>query len=133
MKDIAWLTPLRELIRELRASSAENGSLLTELVQTIKDKLVEGETQFAQLNVVLAKIQRSQDSLRTEQLERSVDSKRQTILDWITPINYGPQQNDLISRRQAGTGHWLLDSSEYKKWIQASEILFCPGIPGAGK
>jgi Cdc6-like AAA superfamily ATPase len=56
------------------------------------------------------------------------------ILNWITPIDYGPQQTDYIRRRQAGTGQWLLDSAEYRTWLNISkQTLFCPGIPGAGK
>jgi hypothetical protein len=56
------------------------------------------------------------------------------ILDWLTPIDYGPQQSDYISRRQEGTGQWLLDSDEFQGWVnQSKQTLFCPGIPGAGK
>jgi hypothetical protein len=56
------------------------------------------------------------------------------ILNWITLIDYGPQQTDYIRRRQAGTGQWLLDSAEYQSWLKTSkQTLFCPGIPGAGK
>ncbi|KAH8802898.1 nucleoside phosphorylase domain-containing protein [Xylogone sp. PMI_703] len=56
------------------------------------------------------------------------------ILDWLTPINYGPQQSDTLRKRQPGTGQWLLDSPEYRTWLKASkQALFCPGIPGAGK
>jgi hypothetical protein len=62
------------------------------------------------------------------------DQGRQAILDWITPFDYAPQQSDLISRRQAGTGQWLLDSAEFKVWLLiGKQTLFCPGIPGAGK
>jgi Cdc6-like AAA superfamily ATPase len=62
------------------------------------------------------------------------DQGRQTILNWITPIDYAPQQSDFISRRQVGTGQWLLDSAEFKAWLQiCKKTLFCPGIPGAGK
>ena len=62
------------------------------------------------------------------------DKGRQTVLDWITPIDYGPQLNDFIARRQAGTGQWLLDSTEYQTWVKTNkQTLFCPGIPGAGK
>jgi hypothetical protein len=32
------------------------------------------------------------------------DCQRQTILDWITPIEYAPQQHDFITRRQEETG-----------------------------
>lgn len=56
------------------------------------------------------------------------------ILEWLTPINYGPQQSDFLSRRQPGSGQWLLDSNEYQTWLKNShQTLFCPGIPGAGK
>jgi Cdc6-like AAA superfamily ATPase len=44
------------------------------------------------------------------------------------------QQNDIISRREKGTGQWLLDSTEFQGWLQGSDkTLFCPGIPGSGK
>ena len=62
------------------------------------------------------------------------DQGRQTILDWITPIDYAPQQRDFITRRQQGTGQWLLDSIEFKTWVKNDkQTLFAPGIPGAGK
>lgn len=62
------------------------------------------------------------------------DYQRQVILDWITPIDYTPQQHDFITRRQEGTGQWLLDSAEFQAWLETDkQTLFCPGIPGAGK
>jgi hypothetical protein len=67
--------------------------------------------------------------------EQQDDHERLTILDWLTPLDYAPQQNDLINRRQAGTGNWLLMSTELQTWLKSYNIktLFCPGIPGAGK
>jgi len=62
------------------------------------------------------------------------DQEHNAILDWLTPVDYAPQQNDYFRRRQAGTGQWLFDSSEYQAWLKISgQTLFCPGIPGAGK
>ncbi|KAF3211221.1 hypothetical protein TWF191_010800 [Orbilia oligospora] len=55
------------------------------------------------------------------------------ILNWITPIDYGPQHSDYLRRRQPGTGEWLLTSDEYNTWLRSKYMLFCPGIPGAGK
>jgi hypothetical protein len=53
---------------------------------------------------------------------------------WLTPTNFFAQQSDIISKRQDGTGLWLLNSKEYKMWIDGRvPTLFCPGIPGAGK
>lgn len=62
------------------------------------------------------------------------DQERQAILDWLTPIDYATQQSDFISRRQASTGEWLLESDQFRTWVDSSnQTLFCPGIPGAGK
>ena len=56
------------------------------------------------------------------------------ILKWLAPIDYATQQSDHISRRQPGTGQWLLESAEYQVWLNTpGKTLFCPGIPGAGK
>jgi predicted ATPase len=56
------------------------------------------------------------------------------IFDWLTPINYHPQQSDYLKRRQPGTGQWLLNSAESQAWLKTKkQTLFCPGIPGAGK
>jgi Cdc6-like AAA superfamily ATPase len=56
------------------------------------------------------------------------------LLSWLTPIDYGAQQSDFLSRRQEGTGQWLLDSQEFQDWRDGDgKALFCPGIPGAGK
>ena len=58
----------------------------------------------------------------------------QAILDWLTSIDYAAQQSDFVSRRQAGTGQWLLESVEFQAWVGGDQqVLFCPGIPGAGK
>ncbi|RYP64225.1 hypothetical protein DL770_009235 [Monosporascus sp. CRB-9-2] len=76
---------------------------------------------------------------RTEANVETVKSKLDTkedfeILNWLTPIDYGPQHSDFFKRRQPGTGQWLLDSVEYQTWINMDkQTLFCPGIPGAGK
>ena len=128
------LTESRELIREVKKSSSENGKLLTDLILTIKDKSTEDKVQFSKLHSVLVALQESQGCVKSGLGELRVNLEHQTVLDWITPIDYGPQQSDLISRRQAGTGQWLLDSAEFGAWVGSSkQTLFCPGIPGAGK
>jgi hypothetical protein len=60
--------------------------------------------------------------------------QHKAILDWLSPTDFPAQQHDIISRRQKGTGQWLLDSPEYNGWLHGTDkTLFCPGIPGAGK
>jgi len=72
--------------------------------------------------------------VRREQEDWQHCDERQSILTWLTPIDYAAQQHDFFSRRQAGTGQWLLGSVQFQAWLEADQqTLFCPGIPGAGK
>lgn len=74
--------------------------------------------------------------LRLEQRQdRQVHrQEHQEIIDWLTPIDNATQHSDFIRRRQPGTGQWLIDASEYGNWkATKGDVLFCHGIPGAGK
>lgn len=56
------------------------------------------------------------------------------VLDWLTPINFGAHHSTIRDKRQPGTGKWFLDSDEYLTWRDKNgKVLFCQGIPGAGK
>jgi len=63
---------------------------------------------------------------------------RQLLLDrlrsrWPRP-NLAALQRDYLSRKQEGTGQWLLESSEMNTWKNRfGGTLFCGGLPGAGK
>lgn len=59
--------------------------------------------------------------------------EREAVLQWISLLNFAPQQSDLSSRRQEGTGLWLLESQEFQAWKgKEGETLVCQGMPGAG-
>jgi hypothetical protein len=108
----AWkiLTWEPEDIRELRSRISSNVTLLNAF-----------NGRFARDNIV--KLVQHQDYQQSR-----------TVLDWLTPVDYALQQSDFINRRQAGTGQWLIDSAEFKVWVENDkQTLFCPGIPGAGK
>jgi hypothetical protein len=67
-------------------------------------------------------------------VQHQEDQGRQTVLNWLTPIDFATQQSDFITRREPGTGQWLLESAEFQAWVKSDQqVLFCPGIPGAGK
>ncbi|KAL7943731.1 ankyrin repeat-containing domain protein [Trichoderma barbatum] len=57
------------------------------------------------------------------------------ILKWLNSVDYGAEHSDVLKRWQPGTGQWLLESTEFREFIKANDkqVLFCPGIPGAGK
>ncbi|KAK8057885.1 hypothetical protein PG996_011822 [Apiospora saccharicola] len=67
-------------------------------------------------------------------LTHHVDEQdRRQILDWVGQ-DHSAQQRSLLQRRQPGTRKWLLESPEWKRWIDTKgSTLYCPGIPGAGK
>jgi hypothetical protein len=74
------------------------------------------------------------DLLHERQDNRERHEERRAILDWFTLIDYATEQNDFVSRRQEGTGQWLLDSDKFQGWLnQSGQTLYCPGMPGAGK
>lgn len=102
--------------------------LLTRTILSAVERYIRNLTE--DVRCVAEDVKKVSDSQEEEATRR----ERQQILDWITPIDYATQQIDLISLRQEGTGQWLLDSAEFQAWLNSDEqILFCPGIAGAGK
>ncbi|KAJ7681640.1 ankyrin repeat-containing domain protein [Mycena rosella] len=67
--------------------------------------------------------------------EQYLDRKqRDEIIDWWAPINFFTRQAVIFAVRQPRTGEWLLQSDQFKSWSAGvGKILWCPGIPGAGK
>ena len=77
---------------------------------------------------------REQQEARMEQQKWHQDERAKEMLKWLSTADHGLQQSDYLGRRQEGTGKWLLDSNEFQAWCNRSgDILFCPGMPGAGK
>src|ERR1700686_5109446 len=85
------------------------------------------------MNIVLNTVSVTGANVRT--MKSKLDRNEYlNILNWLTKIDYGPQQSDFLGRREAGTGQWLLDSGKFQAWVEnKKQTLFCPGIPGAGK
>ncbi|KAJ4244389.1 hypothetical protein NW762_014517 [Fusarium torreyae] len=126
-----------QLSKEIKETAGENSRRLAELIEHIKVKSTENDNQVAKLSRILTDLQLSNRNImdRVEDLQVNQMSARQKeVLHWISPMDYAPQQSDIFSRRQPGTGEWLLGSDEYKSWLDTDrQVLFCPGIPGAGK
>ncbi|KAJ7706751.1 hypothetical protein B0H17DRAFT_918555, partial [Mycena rosella] len=60
--------------------------------------------------------------------------QREKILDWYSPLNFFLRQADIFNAWQPGTGGWLLEADLFTEWKSGSgKILWCRGIPGAGK
>ncbi|KAF7356057.1 ANK-REP-REGION domain-containing protein [Mycena venus] len=63
-----------------------------------------------------------------------VGEERTKIINWLSPINFFERQQDIFRARQPGTGEKLLIDQCFKQWKASSgDILWCKGMPGAGK
>ncbi|KAG5794504.1 hypothetical protein H9Q69_006460 [Fusarium xylarioides] len=105
-----------------------------ELLQYVQPSDVEGELPLKHLlNDVHSLVSETREDvaeIRTNQNKKD-DIK---ILDWLTSVDYGLQQSEFQKVQQPGTGSWLLDTSEYRTWLETpGQTLFCQGIPGVGK
>ncbi|KAJ7476790.1 hypothetical protein FB451DRAFT_1366381 [Mycena latifolia] len=85
-----------------------------------------GQKQMSNQDSILNTVQEQKDIIDAE--------KRQKILDWMSPLNFLQRQADVLSALQPGTGEWLLSDTVFQDWEAGSgKVLFCHGIPGAGK
>ena len=68
--------------------------------------------------------------LRQEQEKsRALSTEERDLMKWLSPLEFFSKQNDALSRRQEGTGQWLLESIEFRSWLNtARRVLWCPGI-----
>ncbi|KAJ7138137.1 ankyrin repeat-containing domain protein [Mycena epipterygia] len=76
------------------------------------------------------------DAAQNQELHENVLAvkERDKIIEWLAPINFFRRHEDIFAARQAGTGEWFLQSAEFGAWTaNLGEILWCPGMPGAGK
>ncbi|CAH0037843.1 unnamed protein product [Clonostachys solani] len=101
------------------------------LLHRIPASKVDSESRITEM--VLESVSRTEKDI--QKLTATAHRKEvEDILEWLTPINYGPLQSDIIKLRQPGTGQWFLDTDEYRMWASGNgRTLYCPGIPGAGK
>lgn len=72
----------------------------------------------------------------------ALDQQTETeVLSWIekSGTRHDKIHMDHLSRVQDGTGSWFLEADEFRQWsggsnsTTGSQVLFCPGISGAGK
>ncbi|KAI9762012.1 MAG: hypothetical protein M4579_000648 [Chaenotheca gracillima] len=85
----------------------------------------------------LEEVDRGLRELRTGQEIQQLrldDQKRQEILSWISSLDFGAKQNDVLRQRSEKTGTWFLESRQFEKWLAGDQrVLWCPGPAGAGK
>ncbi|KAK2608979.1 hypothetical protein QQS21_002459 [Conoideocrella luteorostrata] len=98
-----------------------------DLLRRITPRQIEEEKR---IHEVLSVVQQEVQHLVKIQIDRHFES----VLDWLTPIDYSSKQNDVFHRHQPETCQWLFSTEQFQDWLKnKGQILFCPGVPGAGK
>jgi phage gp46-like protein len=129
------------LLQQIDIRSKNNSTHLEELTALMSTHAINSEGHLQDLKSAVSKLQDTHISLHEdmsalEEAEkiRELAAKRVKIIDWLSPLDHTSQQHDIISKRQVGTGDWFLRSNQYQQWLKnKGGLLFCPGIPGAGK
>ncbi|KAF5632082.1 hypothetical protein F52700_6601 [Fusarium sp. NRRL 52700] len=74
------------------------------------------------------------ERLQIAGLAQSTDKQREKILTWISTDNSRESFKNKLQQRQPGTGSWFLEDPTFQEWMTGrGKVLWCPGIPGAGK
>jgi len=126
------------LLLTINARSRNNEQRLIELKDSLEVRIDAAHRELKEIGHKIQLVQTNQDDVRKDLDDRQAfedaAKTRQLILSWIPSTSHDSQQRDAISRRQPGTGVWLLRSEQYQDWLSTEGgTLFCPGIPGAGK
>lgn len=115
---------IKKSVNELRQAGKELSSGMRDSIACLFEQ--QEELHRMQMNAISA-IKDDMDGLVLRE-------EHKAMLDWLTTIDYAPQQRRFINSRQPGTGQWLLDSTKFNAWVKTEkQTLFCPGVPGAGK
>jgi hypothetical protein len=130
------------LLHKIKACAEGNNKQLATMVQNMSINSQNAETNFHNLTYQVADVQvqatglqNGIDRLRNNEDVRNTSTIRRAILLWLMSYDHAAKHHDIISRRQEGTGNWLLASDEFGAWLNnsGSRTLLCTGLPGAGK
>ncbi|KAK8183666.1 uncharacterized protein BKA78DRAFT_299687 [Phyllosticta capitalensis] len=88
--------------------------------------------------VALSKLTNEKVGQISQQLDdmdlRKRDEEAEQILAWMSPTSFQARQADVLQSVEPGTGKWFLETKNYRDWLAGHvNLLWCPGIPGAGK
>ncbi|KAL9612385.1 MAG: hypothetical protein Q9167_003025 [Letrouitia subvulpina] len=116
LQDVRW--PFTKAEVEASISELEKLTSAINLALTASTLMTLRETQKISSEIRLA----------------TMDAEFKAMLDWISPLDFVKQQHKLNNQTYKGTGEWFLRKPEFQSWIlRNASILWCPGIPGAGK
>lgn len=62
------------------------------------------------------------------------EGRLKAMIDWVSPLNFVARQSQFFKDHHEGSCKWFLGCEDFRVWKESENaVLFCPGIPGAGK
>ncbi|KAI9368840.1 hypothetical protein BJX61DRAFT_546147 [Aspergillus egyptiacus] len=110
---------------------------LTQLANEIK-----ADTQYLKplkvsVEEIATKLQAMKAKMDTDfddSASRALRERQDTVVRFMAPWDFSTRYQTLIADRLGNTGRWFLDSEPFQKWSEGHVgVLWCPGMPGAGK
>ncbi|KAI4123157.1 MAG: hypothetical protein LQ347_006261 [Umbilicaria vellea] len=98
--------------------------------------LLERVTRLQQYaNILLLEEQHSLIETIDQRQQEATDKKqRQAILSWLSPLQMTQTHLIISGGVEDGSGRWFLTSQKFLAWQSGEQkLLWCSGIPGAGK
>ncbi|KAL9051870.1 MAG: hypothetical protein Q9162_005761 [Coniocarpon cinnabarinum] len=111
------------------------------LSAAIKDDTAHARKQLQGVSEDLSSMRLQLDS-HTQLISKEESSRQRRlrekeyaeVVQWLSFEPFWSQQADTLKVAQQGTGAWLLVHPTFRQWLQGeSKVLWCHGIPGAGK
>ena len=125
---------IAHIVPDLLRSSEKASDSIKEVLKAVSS-LAEFQKSMTSLGGTIQNIERIALESREQDCRESKERKKQEVLQWLSRLDFRPKQLDILSRRTPSTGEWLLVENKFKSWVDGSgsSLLFCSGIPGAGK
>ncbi|EMT70529.1 Ankyrin repeat domain-containing protein 50 [Fusarium odoratissimum] len=102
-------------------------------VTGINENLARAERIDQKLEYVMEESKRTNGYLETHE----VAVERESLIKWLSSLDFCDKQRSLFSKHHGDTGRWLLNSNEFQGWFSVSDeessMLWCAGNPGSGK
>ncbi|KAL8837881.1 MAG: hypothetical protein Q9170_002356 [Blastenia crenularia] len=133
------LQELRAFAQWIQFALTVNGaSLLSKSSNEVHDVLINQLQTFQLIDKLNTNADLTQSAVAEVHEMMSTSSaaaERRDILDWISRADYESKHHNTRSPRVEGTGGWLLNEPEFRRWRDHSSpdenVLWCHGIQGS--
>ena len=118
------------MCRELTTSVKTDTTSITQGIS-----LINTNTDIIMQNTSLIEGIRNQTDTAADTTKRKEYLEyHEKVVSFIAAHDFGYKLGQMLAARQPGTGEWFLHAPEFLDWKEKpGSMLWCPGIPGAGK